>query len=431
MSGLNYLVQVNCYLLLFYCFYFLLLRNETFFMLNRVYLVGTALLAFIIPAMRVEWMHSLFVAEQIKHAGYVVSSAISGSAYPSMPAATEEWSTYDWLKLLYFTGAGVFLIRLYKRLYELRNPVNNENSGAYSFFNRVVVPADVQEHETIFLHERVHSLQWHSLDVIFFELVAVLNWFNPAMYLFKRTIRHIHEFIADEEAAKSRSSKADYAYLLINNAFGVSPLQLTSPFFNQSFLKRRIFMLHKKRSGRTALLKYGLSAPLFAGMIMLSSATVGDDAPLKALSGKVEGVAITTVEMLFPGSAAQSNDLAADSTATVSFADVDTPPTFPGGQQAIAQFIMKNFTWPIEAQKAGLSGRIYLAFVIERDGSLSNMKVLRDLGMGTGAEALRVLKLMPKWNPGIEKGEPVRVAFTLPLSLSVLQSRPAANKQAN
>lgn len=103
----------------------------------------------------------------------------------------------------------------------------------------------------------------------------------------------------------------------------------------------------------------------------------------------------------------------------VDFAAIENPPEYPGGNAAIGKFIVKNFNWPPAAQEAGLAGKIYMSFIVEKDGSMTDIKVLRDLGMGTGDEAIRVLKKMPKWKPGIQNGRGVRVAYTLPLSLSV------------
>jgi protein TonB len=120
------------------------------------------------------------------------------------------------------------------------------------------------------------------------------------------------------------------------------------------------------------------------------------------------------------GNAPKEAEVTEDNT-PVDFVSIENPPVFPGGQEAMAKFILKNFNWPSAAQDAGLSGRIYMSFIVEKDGSLTDIKVLRDLGMGTGEEAIRVLKKMPKWKPGIQNGRGVRVAFTLPLSLSVSQ----------
>ena len=93
---------------------------------------------------------------------------------------------------------------------------------------------------------------------------------------------------------------------------------------------------------------------------------------------------------------------------------IEKKPEFPGGMEAFFKYIGNNYKTP---KVSNLSGKIYLNFVIEKDGSIVEVKVLRDLGYGTGEEAVRVLSESPKWSPGIQNGQPVRVMFNLPISI--------------
>ncbi len=102
------------------------------------------------------------------------------------------------------------------------------------------------------------------------------------------------------------------------------------------------------------------------------------------------------------------------------FASVEVVPEFPGGgQAAFTKFLSKNYRYPAMAREQGVSGRVIMSFVVEKDGSLTDIKVLRDLGFGTGEEAIRLLKSSPRWKPGIQNGRPVRVAYTLPFKLDL------------
>ena len=95
-------------------------------------------------------------------------------------------------------------------------------------------------------------------------------------------------------------------------------------------------------------------------------------------------------------------------------AGIEVKPDFPGGMQKFYNFISKNFQTP---EEEGLSGKIFVTFVVEKDGSLTDIKVLRDIGYGTGKEALRVLKSCPRWNPGEQNGKKVRVLYSLPITI--------------
>lgn len=99
------------------------------------------------------------------------------------------------------------------------------------------------------------------------------------------------------------------------------------------------------------------------------------------------------------------------------YVSVETMPEYPGGINAFREFIAANYKTP-KANK-DIKGSLIVQFVIETDGSMSNIKVVRDLGYGTGFEAVRVLKLAEKWKPGIQDGKPVRVNYTLPLTIKI------------
>ena len=101
------------------------------------------------------------------------------------------------------------------------------------------------------------------------------------------------------------------------------------------------------------------------------------------------------------------------------FSFVEKTPEFPGGQSAMLQFLAQNIQYPEDARKNGIQGRVALSFVVEKDGSLSTIQVLRDIGGGCGQEAVRIVKMMPKWTPGMQRNRPVRVKYTLPVSFKL------------
>ena len=142
----------------------------------------------------------------------------------------------------------------------------------YSFFKKIKIGENIADYKVIAAHENVHAGQWHSADVLLVETVMVINWFNPVVYLYRLAIKHIHEFIADRQAIKSGTNKEDYALLLLSQTFNAPAHQLVNPFYNHSLLRQRIIMMQKNNSNRMALIKYGLSVPLFVLMLILSSA---------------------------------------------------------------------------------------------------------------------------------------------------------------
>lgn len=101
------------------------------------------------------------------------------------------------------------------------------------------------------------------------------------------------------------------------------------------------------------------------------------------------------------------------------FTVVENEPEFPGGMDALYKYLSQNIKYPQLARENGITGKVYVTFVVEKDGSIANPKILRDIGGGCGAEAIRVVKAMPKWNPGKQRGKAVRVQFNLPVNFNL------------
>ncbi len=444
MTWLNFLVQVNIYLSVFYLFYTVLLQNETYYTFNRIYLVGTACISFLIPPFQFQWVKELFVTEEVQ----AIAHVYFGEEVLISTQANQNQTSTDWIWAIYLAGTAFFLAKFLYSVFKLINFKTGEQQ-AYSFFNRIVISEDLENRETILSHEKVHAKQWHSADIILFEFLSIINWFNPIAHLYKKAIRFIHEFIADEEAS-SKCKKSDYALLLLSNTMGLKSNQLTNSFFNESLLKRRILMLNKSKSSKTAMLKYGLSAPLFLGMTILSSANLQAESlqkisrdvmprmlhkalpdpkkemletqstTFKSIKSQKTQAEETNKEQIFEATPEIiDNKQVAIQDSVFEYGKVDVMPEFPGGIHKFYDIIGKTYSYPKAAKEAGVQGRIVLNFVVEKDGTLSNIKVLRDLGYGTGDEAKRILQQSLKWNPGIQKGKPVKVSYTLPIMLNL------------
>jgi TonB family protein len=447
MNWLNYLLQVNLYLILFYGFYRLLLRSETFFNLNRGYLVASAALAFFIPLMQSEWVRSWFVTEQI-------SQTITTLYDPQVfyVQASEHAHTLtlgDFMAVFYITGILLGIARFGGNLIYLGKLMKQKvaqkgSKQAFSFFNVLFVSKELKSRSTIMKHEFVHIRQLHSADVMLFELIAIFNWFNPVVYLYKSSIKHIHEFIADEVASRNEASKAEYAMLLFQEQFGVQAIPLTNNFFNQSLLKLRIKMLNKERSNQTAMMKYGLIAPLFMLMIVVSSATLASK-ELAKMEEKVEEISDSNLaEVIAKPSESISETLLKDNIdlsealiispdlvdevkanqknkrdTTEIFDSVEENPEFVGGAEALSKFLQENLKYPEAAKKANYSGKVYTTFIVNTDGTATNFDVLKSAEFGCSEEAMRVLKLVPKWIPGKSKGKVVKSRFVVPINFTL------------
>lgn len=447
MNGLNYFLQVNMYLILFAGFYALLLRNETFFKQNRVFLNFSVLLSFLIPFIGSEWFRDLFITQQVRETVPVI---LYGEVMIEGENSASGLTILEMLLWVYLGGVSILLTRFFNRLLALRSSLKPAKRSAFSFFNIMVVDPEIPESDAIISHEKVHMRQWHSADVLFMELVAIINWFNPIVYFYKKEIKHIHEFIADEVAAEQMLSKSDYAILLFSNTLGVSSGQLSNNFFNKSLLKRRIMMLNKNKSNKAGLWKYGFTAPLFVLMLVFSAAIASSkDNALsidseETLTFLEKPVTISELPALKLAALDENQDLTGGKSAkevsqainksvralemkkgssTVDTLIVQTQPglqtEYQGGIQGFGAYLAANMKYPEEAKAKNVQGRVIISFIVQKDGSIDEVTVVRGIESSLDAEAVRVIKSSPKWKPQIVNGEPVKVAYTMPINFNL------------
>lgn len=299
MNWLYYLLGANLYLVLFYGFYRLFLQKETFYALNRYFLITTSVSAFLLPLFQFGFLKP---SENLV-ADYTLNDEIQQIYTPSESFQTQiKASIFNFENILIATYLIVSILLLAKLLYSLykimkmkkssfktlENGVKlfdlNESKVAFSFFNLLFLDPQLTEKSTILKHELVHIKQRHSIDVMFYEILQIINWFNPFSYLIKREIKIIHEYLADEETTSYEVEKYAYALFLIKNSSGAQNLPLTNQIFSSSILKRRISMLNQKKSGSWARLKLVLFIPIIGGAISISTMAFTKDYAIVVLS---------------------------------------------------------------------------------------------------------------------------------------------------
>jgi TonB family protein len=421
MSWWHYLLLVNFYLVLFFGFYTLLLRKETFFQLNRIYLVAAAVLSFAIPLIQVDWLKDLFITQQVQQTIYntPINTYVYNFTYHITPA-DDLLTIGEVLGILYIVVAIFLVIKLMWELMILKKEIEKPDpSVAYSFFKKISLGTNTDNYEVIARHEHVHARQWHTIDVLIIESIVIVNWFNPIVYLYMFAIKYIHEFIADNQVLQSGATdKADYAMLLLTQTFDVPSNHLVSNFYNHSLLKQRIIMLQKNKSKRIALAKYGLSAPLFVVMLILSSATVNNSKALKHITTKAEEV------LLVPASSSVTmvtEDKEIED-AQVGLADTikyTQQPAFPGGRAALDSYMGRNVRYPAKDRESNTQGKVTLQFAIESDGSVTDITAVSGPSQTLKDAAIAAIKDSPKWIPGYKDGKLVKMSYTYEVNFTL------------
>jgi len=281
MSWLHYLLEANLYLCVFYAGYCLFLNKETHYTLNRIYLLLSCLISFVLPVVQIGWLKAI----ESPATAFIIPRN-GKQIIDHKPAAQPVLTFQDLLFYVYILGAIVLTVVLLVRLYQLAKLtkatktlvddkyklISIEGSNtAFSFFNYLFIGTKTQTNNIIIRHELVHIRQKHSADIVFLELIKIINWFNPLIYLLQISLKTIHEYIADEQTAAQESDALSYSSFLVSNAYGLNGSSLAHSFFNYNLLKKRIIMLNQKRSGKLARLKYLVAVPISAGLLCAST----------------------------------------------------------------------------------------------------------------------------------------------------------------
>ncbi|MEJ7560023.1 MAG: M56 family metallopeptidase [Pedobacter sp.] len=389
MSWAHYIIQINIYLVVFYGFYRLLLDKETYFTLNRLYLIASGNLSLVLPFLRFDWFASQPIAQPVYTGVAQLNEFVT--AVTIEPQSPEQFNLAMLLMVIYFTGVMVLTCKFIYQLYKVRLLMRRSLTGeAFSFLRKQFVDEQLQGSKTIIRHEETHTRQLHSADVLFFEVLGVLIWFNPILYCYKSTIKRIHEYLADDDAARFQGDKDQYAILLVSNALGVAPNDLTNGFFNQTILKKRIFMLYKQRSGRVAILKYGLFVPLFSIALAASSASIRNNEQIKQFTEGIElekQVEIVEVPYMRQSSYQQSLTKRKQNSQTASRKRTIRLKPKNGKCSTIS---LKDRRYPPSARNANVQGTSVVRFTVTK-GEVADAGVASKLGYGCDTEVLRTL----------------------------------------
>jgi hypothetical protein len=273
-------------LTMFYCAYYFLLRKETFFNSNRWFLLSGLVTSLILPFLvytKIVWIEPAPIQNAVS------GSLINYSKGYISPAIENPSFDINWnyiLLAIYTIGFLALLAKFAIDFYSLNSVLKgkkvqqqadfkfvdiNENIAPFSYFDYIVYNSSMYtaaELENIIEHEKVHSDQNHTVDVLIARVFCVLFWFNPIIWLYKKAILQNLEFIADNEAAKKISDKKAYQYTLLKITTHESCVAITNHFY-QSLIKKRIVMLNKNQSKKRNYWKYYAVIPALVAFVLL------------------------------------------------------------------------------------------------------------------------------------------------------------------
>ena len=275
-----YIAKSSSLVILFYCAYYFLLRKETFFNNNRWFLLAGLVTSVILPFIvytKVIWVDTV-PTQTLNYSSAILSQNIPKETF---------LINWNWVLLsIYIVGFLALMAKFIIDFYSLHSVLKGkkieqqadfkfidvkENIAPFSYFDYIVYNSSMYttaELESIIEHEKIHSDQNHTIDVLISRLFCAIFWFNPIIWLYKKAILQNLEFIADSEAAKKISDKKAYQYTLLKITTHESCVAITNHFY-QSLIKKRIVMLNKNQSKKTNYWKYYAIIPALVGFVLL------------------------------------------------------------------------------------------------------------------------------------------------------------------
>ncbi|WP_167617099.1 M56 family metallopeptidase [Maribellus sediminis] len=524
---LIYLLNASGGIALFYMVFWFFLRHETFHTANRWFLIGSLGLAILLPAIP---LHYSVLVEPNSASNGLKTISDSFKNIPVFTDTAETTSSIGWkqaLLLVYVTGAAIFLLRLLIQTFVLIHLmikhrkkslngiriIENEKYGLpFSFFNIIFINPKFHTQDDlpeILAHEKVHIRENHWFDLLIIELLTVIFWFNPFIWLFERSIKQNHEYLADKGVLAQGHTVARYQALLVNQLMGMQIIGITNNL-NFALSTNRLKMMTKKKTPRLLGLKFMWALPVLALLLYafaepeyqvsnpgantsemqteklitqkttLVKGTVYDEQGdlLPGTSIVVKGGTLGTVvdrDGTFSMGITENSDIVLSfvgkQTIVVKYSElisgtekdgmftrkyimkdavqilhnksytgkqlppppppppptkskeelfmegafmiVEDMPKYPGGYETMQDYIAKM--QQKIAQGKGVKGKAKVAFTVDAEGKVSDIKVVEQDNDGAAKGAYIIASEMPEWTPGKQRGKAVSVKYLLPV----------------
>jgi len=475
---LNYVIEANLGLVFFYAIYWLVLQNETQFAFKRTYLLASLIASLLFPLLTIQTAASIIPtlskAVPVRWLPEVVVYA-NGTAPTSLTNPSLYWS---WLSVIYaiiVTVAFVFfiirvvsLVRLFSNskqyFWKHYTIVESQKvTGIFSFFKYIFLSPkeklSAEEKNEILRHEEVHIQRLHSIDILLIQILGIVFWFNPIIRSYKKSLVQVHEFEADARSVAGHDVDV-YCSLLAKVALQNNGYVLANHFTNSLTLKRIAMMKTVRTKIKNwKVLAAALTIPLFFFVVACQDQIVNElnETTISQVSEYPEEVRanIAELEKKYPGTKFTYVEGSADEVRKVFMDHVDQKHMimnsfdFPDRKMTgvitvdISKYDLKDqndvytiveematpengiksfykelstqIHYPQQARTLGVEGRVFVEFVVNIDGSVSELKIKKGIGAGCDQEALRVIGLSKNWNPARQRGKAVSQRLVLPV----------------
>ncbi|KWW25303.1 MAG: TonB family protein [bacterium F082] len=532
---IGHLLPIAATVAVLWLVYRLLFRNSNRLHFNRFFLLTSMLLALVMPLLGllsgIEVPQMATLKQQLFNGIMLNEVIVTPDGQPVLPEVTvttnatpSRFSVWQVIGGIYLLGVSVmtllFLIKLGRLvvliirspkrkmdgftavyLSAVPEPVEGPQRGSFSFFRYAFFPNENVDPD-ILRHEISHIEHHHSWDILFAEVMMILQWFNPFIYLYKKELQSLHEYQADRDVVATGVDKKNYMMLILQQCTAVDFSGMSNNF-SLILTKKRIKMITKNEKAKGLWWRLLATLPVLAILLIANTKVTAQDAstklgnqavdkPITVEMGQFEifdddGTPMQLKDTLiysddgsyikfetsdgfqpesgepckkltvtsYDADGTQRNNFfiteterrgdtstysietfsisgslfetlldVATSTKDTVYQIVEQMPQYTGGEEAMMKYVAENIKYPQAAKDKNIGGRVFVSFVIEKDGSVNEVKVMRGIGGGCDEEAVRVIKGMPKWKPGMQKGKPVRVNYMMPINFKLSDDQP-------
>lgn len=406
-SIIPYLLESGLCIGFFYLIYSVLLQNEVNFKFVRFFLLSGLIISISIPFVNIS-----FPANDAATANKISILLDTLSVQPTIESQSMQKLSFQKIVLIvYFAGLLFHITKLAFQMIQLKHLLNHPSQkidnnkyiietdkaiSPFSFLNYIFINKEQLNKNglaEVIAHESAHISQFHTVDAIIAEIICIIQWINPLAWFYKNAIKETHEYLADNKIIELGFNKIKYEQLLVNQALGYQFGMVNN--FNKSLTLKRLNMMKKIGTTKSVIIKFAVISPIIAFTLFLFACN----------ETEIEEVNQAKTESVPDKSGV--------------YYTVDEMPEYPGGMNELRKYIAQNIKYPVEAKKNNIQGKVFVKFIVDTNGAVTNVEVAHGADPILDAEAVRVVSEMPEWKAGKNDGKPVKVYFTVPINFAL------------
>ena len=438
MDFLLYNTKVAVALLVFYLFYRFLLKKETFHRFNRIVLVGTAVLSFLLPLCIITIHRPMETTAPLVTEPAIVAELTELETAPLVQVSEPWWPVA--LTILFWAGVAFVLVRVListlsiLRIIRQGEPVREEDGcrilvterdiDPFSWMKHIVLSRKdwALPHDSILAHEKAHIAYGHSIEILLVDVLSALQWFNPAIWMLRADLKELHEYESDDAVLRAGANLREYQYLLIRKAVSKSGYSVANSF-NHSILKNRITMMSKTKSPLARGLRALWLLPVVCLAIGLQARTVyvpvDKDSEKNFSDEKPRGYLSEIVVIGYGGQepSRHHKSLEKDPLPSIKNPDMDTEAVC---REDFSWWLNTRITYPDEAKTD--DGTLLAKFTVGTDGKVKDITILWSVSEQLDGIVAQQIAKSPEWTPAMKDGKPVEMSFIQPVVFMVRTS---------